>query len=154
MLGVMFPYICADAQTLASNNFNRLTISHTNKSVLPHIKLICSRIASCCLHHVRQHIKLSLYATRQYPPLRLIFIFLIHYKYIPPRCAVCKHWCLTDLKLMVPYSVRLPLCPSFRNGLIPCLVTATPCNLFFINLNNSCMLPMSWNIPPTYVSCV
>ena len=86
-------------------------------------------------------------------PLRLIFIFLIHYKHIPPRCAVCKHWCLTDLKLMVPYSVRLPLCPSFRNGLIPCLVTATPCNLFFINLNKCRMLSVPWNIPPTYIPC-
>ena len=64
MLGVMFPYICADTQTLASNNFNGATISHTNKSVLPHIKSICSRIASCYQRHVRQRIKLSLYATR------------------------------------------------------------------------------------------
>lgn len=68
MLGVMFSYICADTQTLVTNNFNGLAISHTNKSVLPHIKSICSRIASCCLSHVRQHIKLSLYATQQYLP--------------------------------------------------------------------------------------
>lgn len=68
MLGVMFPYICADTQTFASNNFNGLTISHTNKSVLPHIKSKCNRIVSCCLRHVRQHIKLSLYATQQYLP--------------------------------------------------------------------------------------
>ena len=64
MLGVMFSYICADTQTLAPYNFNGLTISHTNKSVLPHIKSKCSRIASCFLRHVRQHIKLSLYATQ------------------------------------------------------------------------------------------
>lgn len=153
MLGVMFSYICADTQTLTPNNFNGLTISHTNKSVLPHIKSTCSRIESCCLRHVRQRIKLSL--------LRLNNISLATNLYLShtlqthtPRCAVCKHWCLTDLKLTVPYSVRLPLCPSFRNGLIPCFVTATPYNLFFIKLNNSCMLPMSWNIPPTYVSCV
>lgn len=69
MFGVMFPYICADTQTLTPpNNFNGLTISHTNKSVLPHIKLICNRIESCCQRHVRQHIKLSLYATLQYLP--------------------------------------------------------------------------------------
>lgn len=65
MLRVMFSYICADTQTLTpTNNFNGLTISHTNKFVLPHIKSKCNRIASCYLHHARQHIKLILYATQ------------------------------------------------------------------------------------------
>ena len=69
MLGVMFSYICTDKQALdPTNNFNGLTISHTNKSILPHIKLICNHIASCYLHHARQHIKQSLYATQQYLP--------------------------------------------------------------------------------------
>lgn len=68
MLGVMFSYICTDTQTLTPNNFNGLAVSHTNKFVLPHIKSICNRIESCSLHHVRQHIKLSLYATQQYLP--------------------------------------------------------------------------------------
>ena len=68
MLGVMFSYICTDTQALAPHNFNGLTISHTNKSVLPHIKSKHNRIVSCCRHHVRQRIKLSLYVTQQYLP--------------------------------------------------------------------------------------
>ena len=69
MLGVMFSYICTDTQALApTHNFNGLTISHTNKSILPHIKLICNHIASCYLLRAHQRIKLSLYATQQYLP--------------------------------------------------------------------------------------
>lgn len=68
MLGVMFSYICADTQTLVTNNFNGLAISHTNKSVLLHIKTTCSRIVSYFLLRARQHIKLSLYATQQCLP--------------------------------------------------------------------------------------
>lgn len=51
MLGVMFSYICADTQTLVPNNFNGLTISHTNKSVLPHIKqhAVALRVVACAM---------------------------------------------------------------------------------------------------------